>query len=76
MGEALTGAGHQGVRASTHVTVAVFNILINLWIIPRYGWRGAAWSSLASDGLLVILMYAAVQAMTRLSRRNSVVMER
>jgi len=75
MGEALTGAGHQGVRASTHVTVAVFNILINLWIIPRYGWRGAAWSSLASDGLLVILMYAAVQAMTRLNKRNSVVME-
>jgi O-antigen/teichoic acid export membrane protein len=70
MGEALTGAGHQGVRASTHVTVAVFNVLVNLWIIPRYGWRGAAWSSLASDGLLAILMFAAVQAMTRLNGKR------
>jgi hypothetical protein len=34
--------------------VAVFNVLINLWIIPLYSWRGAAWSSLASDALLAL----------------------
>jgi O-antigen/teichoic acid export membrane protein len=28
------------------------NLLLNLWWIPVYGWIGAAWSSLASDGLL------------------------
>ena len=72
LGEALTGAGHQGVRATTHVTVAIFNVLINLWLIPHYGWRGAAWSSLASDGLLVVLMYFAVQAMTRRNKRDFV----
>lgn len=75
MGEALTGAGHQGVRASTHVAVAVFNVLINLWIIPGYGWRGAAWSSLASDGLLVILMYAAVRGVTHFDKRKFVQVE-
>jgi len=50
----LTGAGHQGLRTSIQTAIAVFNILINLWIIPLYGWRGAAWSSLASDGLLLL----------------------
>jgi O-antigen/teichoic acid export membrane protein len=50
---ALTGAGHQGVRAGIQAGVAVFNVLINLWLIPAYSWRGAAWSSIASDGLLV-----------------------
>jgi O-antigen/teichoic acid export membrane protein len=68
MGEALTGAGYQGLRTIMHVAVAVFNVLINLWIIPSYGWRGAAWSSLASDGLLAVLMCAAVLVRSRLDR--------
>jgi hypothetical protein len=33
--------------------VAIFNVLVNLWIIPAYSWRGAAWSSIASDALLL-----------------------
>ena len=52
--DALTGAGHQGTRTLIQIGVAVFNVLINLWLIPAYGWRGAAWSSIASDGLLVL----------------------
>jgi O-antigen/teichoic acid export membrane protein len=52
--DSLTGAGHQGLRTLVQVLVAVFNVLINLWIIPAYSWRGAAWSSLASDGLLAV----------------------
>jgi hypothetical protein len=27
-------------------------VLVNFWLIPAYSWRGAAWSSIASDGLL------------------------
>ena len=50
--DSLTGAGYQGLRTLVQVLVALFNVLINLWIIPAYSWRGAAWSSLASDGLL------------------------
>jgi O-antigen/teichoic acid export membrane protein len=50
---ALTGAGYQALRARIQAGVAVFNVLINLWLIPAYSWRGAAWSSIASDGLLV-----------------------
>jgi O-antigen/teichoic acid export membrane protein len=42
------------------ICVATFNVVLNLWLIPAYSWRGAAWSSLASDGALVLAMYAAV----------------
>jgi O-antigen/teichoic acid export membrane protein len=50
--DSLTGAGHQGLRTLIQVMIALFNVGLNLWIIPAYSWRGAAWSSLASDALL------------------------
>jgi O-antigen/teichoic acid export membrane protein len=58
--DALSGAGYQGLRMCLQIVVAVFNVLVNLWIIPAYSWRGAAWSSLASDGLLALLMWLAI----------------
>jgi O-antigen/teichoic acid export membrane protein len=60
MADALTGAGHQGTRTLIQIGVALFNVLINLWIIPAHGWRGAAWSSIASDGLLVLSLLLTV----------------
>jgi len=54
-GGALTGSGHQRVRTVAQLAVAVINFLLNLWWIPAYGWIGAAWSSVASDGLLALL---------------------
>jgi len=60
LGDSLSGAGYARMRTIAQVVVAVFNVLINLWLIPAYSWRGAAWSSLASDGALVLAMYAAV----------------
>ena len=59
LSDALAGAGYQALRSSFHVGVAVFNVLINLWIIPAYSWRGAAWSSIASDGLLACILATA-----------------
>lgn len=58
--DTLTGAGYQGVRSGIQVIAAVFNIAINLWLIPMYSWRGAAWASLLSDGLLSVLLCFAV----------------
>jgi O-antigen/teichoic acid export membrane protein len=63
--DALTGAGHQRLRTFIQIGVAVFNVLINLWLIPAYGWRGAAWSSIASDGLLALSLLITI---TRLNR--------
>lgn len=63
LADSLTGAGYQGTRTAMQITVAVANIILNLWLIPAYSWRGAAWASLASDGMLVVLMYTAVTVM-------------
>ena len=52
LSDILTSAGHQAVRTAIQAGVALFNILVNLWIIPAYSWRGAAISSIASDALL------------------------
>ena len=71
--DALTGAGHQGTRTLIQIIVAVFNVLINLWLIPVYGWRGAAWTSIASDGLLALSLWIIISLMRRRvpSRSNS-----
>jgi O-antigen/teichoic acid export membrane protein len=60
LADALTGAGYQRIRTLAQIGVAVFNVGLNLWLIPAYSWRGAAWSSLASDAALVLAMYTAV----------------
>lgn len=54
-GGALTGSGRQNSRTAAQLLVAGVNLLLNLWWIPVYGWIGAAWSSLACDGLLALL---------------------
>jgi O-antigen/teichoic acid export membrane protein len=61
----LTGAGYQGLRSSTQVFVAVFNFLINLWLIPLFSWRGAAWASIASDGLLAMSLWVIIGILYR-----------
>ena len=65
LADALSGAGHQGLRMSLQIVVAIFNVFVNLWIIPAYSWRGAAWSSLASDGLLALVMWMAISSLER-----------
>jgi O-antigen/teichoic acid export membrane protein len=67
--DTLTCTGHQRLRSGIQALVAVFNVLINLWIIPAYSWRGAAWSSVACDGLLVLLMYAALKTVSAVAVR-------
>jgi O-antigen/teichoic acid export membrane protein len=60
LADSLTGAGYQRVRTGAQIGIAVFNVLLNLWLIPAYSWRGAAWASLASDGALALTMYGCV----------------
>jgi O-antigen/teichoic acid export membrane protein len=68
LSDSLTGAGYQGVRTCIQAGVAFFNVLINLWIIPAYSWRGAAWSSIASDALLVCSIGMAAFVLARRAR--------
>jgi hypothetical protein len=46
------------------------NVGLNFAILPKYGWLGAAWTSLASDGLLVLVMWAAIFQTMRRSRET------
>ncbi len=69
--DALTGAGFQGLRMSLQVVVAVFNVLINLWLIPAYSWRGAVYSSLASDALLAVVIVSAAMVLCRMESARS-----
>ena len=56
--DTLTGANHQSARSASQVIVAVANGLLNLWLIPLYGWHGAIWATIASECLLMILLWS------------------
>lgn len=57
---ALTGAGFQGLRTFCLLATAVFNVALNLWLVPKYSWKGSAWASLASDGMYAVIIWGAV----------------
>ena len=61
LADALSGADEQVWRTGVQVGVALLNIGLNLAILPRWSWVGAAWTSLASDAALMIAVYAVVQ---------------
>ena len=57
---ALTGAGFQGLRSSLLVATAVLNVGLNLWLVPKYSWKGSAWASLACDSIYAVIIWGAV----------------
>ena len=61
LADALSGANSQVLRTAVQVGIAVFNIGLNLAILPRWSWIGAAWTSVASDAALMLAIYATVQ---------------
>jgi O-antigen/teichoic acid export membrane protein len=65
-GSALTGLGQQNWRTGAQAVAALLNIALNMIWIQRFGWRGAAWSTLASDGSLAILNVGLFIALPRL----------
>jgi O-antigen/teichoic acid export membrane protein len=58
--DTLTGAGLQGTRSALQIFAASANGILNFWLIPLYSWKGAAWSSLATDGALVFCLWGLV----------------
>jgi len=65
LADALSGAGLQRTRTGVQVVVALVNIALNLIVLPRYSWRGAAWTSVGCDGLLVTLFLFTVLSYRR-----------
>jgi O-antigen/teichoic acid export membrane protein len=70
-GSALTGAGLQRYRIGSQSTAVVLNLLLNLWLIPLYSWRGAALSSLLTDGALGAMNWTILRVLIlRLRKRE------
>jgi len=63
-GDAVTAAGHQKLRLGSQAAAAAFNFCLNLYLIPHYSWRGAAWSSLATDGMLAVFNWTVLLWLT------------
>ena len=63
--DTMTGAGLQGKRSLVQISVAVLNALLCLLFIPKYGWVGAAWVSLVSDGILAALIWTIIFSSSR-----------
>jgi O-antigen/teichoic acid export membrane protein len=59
-GDAIAGAGHQKYRLLSQSIAAIGNLLLNLYLVPRYSWLGAAWASLATDGTLGVMNWLAI----------------
>lgn len=66
--DTLTGANYQNVRTSAQVFVAIFNAILNFFLIPTYGFYGAIWATLASECLLTICLWGAIY---RYSKKSS-----
>ncbi len=74
-GDALTGAAHLNLRVGLQVAAAAFNFAVNLYLIPHYGWHGAAWSSLATDGGLAVANWGALLVIHSGTRRRLLLQE-
>ena len=74
LADALAGANMQVRRTAIQVGVAVVNVLLNFWVLPRWSWRGAAWTSIASDGLLAVSLWVCIQfALPKPSKEDQLV---
>jgi O-antigen/teichoic acid export membrane protein len=59
-GDAMAGAGYQRIRLAVQAVAAVANLMLNLSLVPRYSWFGAAIASLLTDGGLAIMSWTAL----------------
>jgi O-antigen/teichoic acid export membrane protein len=68
-GTVLLASGYQRYRTANQLVAAAFNFLLNLWMIPHYGWMGAAWASLATDGALAAANWLTLEVLRRRDRQ-------
>jgi len=59
-GTAITGSSSQWYRTTTQLTAAGLNVLLDIALIARWSWRGAAAASLLTDAALVAMSLVVV----------------
>jgi O-antigen/teichoic acid export membrane protein len=67
-GDAIAGVGQQKFRLACQFFAAGFNIGLNVFLIPRYLWMGAALASLLTDGSLAALTWTVLFWLRRRER--------
>ena len=55
--DSLTGSGNQKARSIVQVGAAILNICLNILLIPKFSWQGAAWATLISDSLRMVCLW-------------------
>jgi O-antigen/teichoic acid export membrane protein len=69
-GDAMAGAGYQRYRLGGQAVAAAFNFGANLYLIPHFSWRGAAFASLLTDGGLGLLSWTVLLALKKRQSRE------
>jgi O-antigen/teichoic acid export membrane protein len=69
-GDAIAGAGKQKFRLYAQLVAIALNLTLDVWLIPRHSWHGAAWASLATDGTLGMLNWGVALSLLRSERRR------
>jgi O-antigen/teichoic acid export membrane protein len=67
-GDAIAGVGQQKLRLLCQLSAAAFNFALNLYLIPRYSWQGAAIASLLTDAGLAALTWSVLFWLRRRER--------
>lgn len=70
--DTLTGAGYQKIRSAIQVSAALLNILLNLWWIPVFSWKGAAWATLVADSLRLVCLWISILIIYRKTKQSEV----
>jgi O-antigen/teichoic acid export membrane protein len=68
--DALTGSGHQHVRAGLQTCTAVLNVALNVALIPRLGWRGPVVATFASEVLFAAVLWWRLNTISRRETRS------
>ncbi len=70
-GTAITASASQWNRTTIQFGAAAFNLLLNVLLIPRFSWRGAALASLLTDGFLAAASYFVLARLTGREARTA-----
>jgi O-antigen/teichoic acid export membrane protein len=69
--EALSGADAQRRLSFLHAVTAVMSLLLNLILVPHYGWRGSVMAAYGSQGFLVLGMLLTIVLLREAERKAS-----
>lgn len=67
LSEVLIANDSRKILVTISLSILIFNILLNLILIPRYSLMGAAWTTLISEILLVVVYYIYANKIAKIS---------